>query len=368
MSDLAESTITPFIIAEAGVNHNGNLNIALEMVDTAVDAGVDAIKFQTFRATELVTETAEKAGYQKKYTGADESQLEMLQSLELSENDHLQLAEYCRTKGLCFLSTAFDLESLNFLVDRLDLAYLKIGSGEITNGPFLRAHALTGKRIILSTGMATLEEVRLALGVLAHGYLGCTEFGLDVFQSAFESNDGRKLLKQNVTLLHCTTEYPVLPDAVNLLAMKTLKENFAMRVGFSDHSQGILASVIAAGLGATVIEKHFTLDKNLPGPDHQASLDGDELREMVQQIRRVTQLLGNGRKEPTAGENENKKVARKTLVAGTAIGSGENFTTRNLAIKRAGEGMSPMSYWDVLGRTSDRSYERDEVITCLIPA
>jgi N-acetylneuraminate synthase len=364
MSDRAGRTNRPFIIAEAGVNHNGSINIALEMVDTAAAAGVDAIKFQTFRATDLVTASAEKAGYQKKYTGAAESQLEMLRRLELSQDDHLQLAQYCRKKGLCFLSTAFDMESLKFLVERLDLAYLKIGSGEITNGPFLRKHATTGKRIILSTGMATLEEVKDALSVLAHGYLNSDDFGPDSFRMAFESENGRQLLKQNVTLLHCVTEYPVDVNKVNLLAMKSLEDTFGLPVGFSDHSQGILASVLAVSLGAEIIEKHFTLDKHLPGPDHQASLDGNELLEMVQQIRTVTHLLGNGRKEPTVGENENKKVARKTLVAGASIGTGETFTDQNLVIKRAGEGMSPMSYWDMLGRASDRAYVRDEVIVC----
>ncbi len=368
MSDLAESRNVPFIIAEAGVNHNGSLKTALEMVDTAADAGVDAIKFQTFRAAELVTAGAEKAGYQKKYTGAGESQLDMLRKLELSEDDHLKLAAYSRDKGLCFLSTAFDLESLKFLVKKINPAFLKIGSGEITNGPFLRAHATTGKRIILSTGMANLEEIRGALAVLAHGYMGCDEFGRNSFCKAFESHDGSQYLKQNVTLLHCTTEYPVQVNNVNLLAMKTLADTFGLRVGFSDHSQGILASVIAAGLGAEILEKHFTLDKNLPGPDHQASLDCEELKEMVQQVRKVKNLLGNSRKESTSGENQNKKVARKILVAGAPIRLGETFTHQNLAIKRAGEGMSPMSYWDVIGRTSDRAYERDEVIACLLTA
>jgi N-acetylneuraminate synthase len=351
------------IIAEAGVNHNGSLELAKQLVDVAADAGADAVKFQTFRAAALVTGTAEKAAYQKATSDGGESQYEMLKRLELDENAHHLLIAHCREKGVQFLSTPFDLESVDLLAVTLDLPLLKLPSGEITNAPLLYKVACSGKPVILSTGMATLGDVEAALGVLAYGY-GTSDLkpGAEAFRAAFASNEGQQALRNRVTLLHCTTEYPTPFAAVNLRAMETLSVAFGLRVGFSDHTEGIAIPVAAVAQGATVIEKHFTLDRNLPGPDHKASLEPAELKAMVTAIRQVEQAIGSGRKYPAACELGNMTVARKSLVAACAIKAGELFTEDNLTVKRPGSGMSPLRYWNMLGTTAKRDFAPDGVI------
>lgn len=351
-----------FIIAEAGVNHNGSLETAMRLVDAAVAAGADAVKFQTFKAEKLVTRTAAKAEYQKQMTGAAETQLAMLKGLELKYEFHFQLRDYCLAQGIQFLSTAFDFDSLAFLVDEVGIEQLKIPSGEITNGPFLLAHARTGKNIMVSTGMATLGEVEAALGVLAFGYLGGDEPSLAAFQQAYGTEQGRKILKDKVTLLHCTSEYPTPMAHVNLRSMDVLRQAFGLPVGYSDHTEGLVVPVAAAARGAVLIEKHFTLDISQKGPDHQVSLEPDELKQMVAAIRAVELALGSSCKMPQPVELENRKVARKSLVAGAAIAAGECFSAENLASKRPGTGLSPMEYWRLLGNVSRRAYQPDELI------
>lgn len=352
-----------FIIAEAGVNHNGDLETARQLIDAAVAAGADAVKFQTFKAENLVTQQAGKAAYQKITTDADENQLAMLKRLELKYELHFELLDYCRQWGIEFLSTAFDFESLDFLVRELDVKTLKIPSGEITNGPFLLAHAQTGKPVILSTGMATLGEVETALGVLAFGYLEqCRSPSVEAFRHAYSSEQGQAVLREKVTLLHCTSEYPTPVENINLRAMDVLQQAFGLGVGYSDHSVGLLVPVVAAARGATVIEKHFTLDRTQQGPDHQVSLEPDELKEMVRSIRDIEKALGLRLKCPQPLELENRKVVRKSLVAKRAISAGECFTDENLTIKRPGTGKSPMDYWAVLGEPCRRNYDADELI------
>jgi len=352
-----------FIIAEAGVNHNGSLETAYQLVDAAVAAGADAVKFQTFKAENLVTRHADKAVYQKITTDADENQLTMLKRLELKYEQHFQLLDYCQLKGIQFLSTAFDFESLDFLVRELGVEILKIPSGEITNGPFLLAHAQTGKQIILSTGMATLGEVETALAVLAFGYLDTAQPpSLATFQQVYSSKQGQALLQDKVTLLHCTTEYPTPMAHVNLRSMDVLQQAFGLRVGYSDHTEGLVVPIAAAARGATIIEKHFTLDKSQQGPDHKVSLEPDELKVMVSAIRAVEVALGMAQKMPQPVELENRNVARKSLVAGCSVSQGEYFTEINLTIKRPGTGRSPMDYWALLGESSTRNYDADELI------
>ena len=351
-----------FIIAEAGVNHNGSLDIAMQLVDAAVAAGADAVKFQTFKADNLVTRTAHKAAYQKTTTGEQETQLAMLQKLELKYEFHFQLRDYCQTQNIGFLSTAFDFESLDFLVRQVGVAQLKIPSGEITNGPFLLAHALTGKPCIVSTGMATLGEIETALGVLAFGYLKNENPSLTAFHQAYSSESGRKILREKVTLLHCTSEYPTPMAHVNLRAMDVLQQAFGLQVGYSDHTQGLAVPIAAAARGACLIEKHFTLNKLQPGPDHLVSLEPEELKQMVTAIRAVEQALGDTSKIPQPVELQNRDVARKSLVAAEPIAAGANFSVENLTIKRPGTGLSPMHYWQMLGRSSHRAYQADELL------
>lgn len=356
-----------YIIAEAGVNHNGNPEMAFKLVDAAVEAGADAVKFQTFKAANLVTKSAAKAQYQQQTTGANESQFDMLKRLELTHETHYELISYCKKKGIEFLSTAFDLDSLDFLVNDLGLKTLKIPSGEITNGPLILAHALSGCDLIISTGMATLGEVEQALGIIAYGM--CKDGKLKEkptqadFQQAYLSENGQRLLNDKVTLLHCTTEYPAPLQDINLNAMITMKNAFGLAIGYSDHSEGIVVSTVAAALGASIIEKHFTLDKSLPGPDHKASLEPDELKEMVNAIRAVEQVMGDGLKGPKPSELDNREIARKSLVAACDIAEGDFFTESNIIIKRPGSGRSPMEYWDLIGCKSQRSYVREEIIT-----
>ncbi|PPD22250.1 MAG: N-acetylneuraminate synthase [Methylomonas sp.] len=351
-----------FIIAEAGVNHNGSLALALELVDVAVAAGADAVKFQTFKSEKLVTATASKAEYQQQSTGASESQLAMLRKLELKPEFHFQLRDHCRKNGITFLSTAFDFDSLAFLVNDVGVDRLKIPSGEITNGPFLLAHAQTGKDIMLSTGMATLGEIEMALGVLAFGYLAGESPSLAAFQAAYACDEGQRLLREKVTLLHCTTEYPTPPGHVNLRAMATLSSAFGLAAGYSDHTEGLVVPIAAAARGAQVIEKHFTLDRALKGPDHRVSLEPDELKQMVSAIRAVELALGSSRKLPQPVELNNRDVARKSLVAASAIAAGERFSANNLTCKRPGTGLNPMLYWQMLGQASGQCYQADDLI------
>lgn len=350
------------VIAEAGVNHDGSLDRALELVDAAAAAGADIVKFQTFRAAKLASRSAPKADYQKRSTEGSESQYDMLRRLELDEAAHRRLIDACGARSIEFLSTPFDLDSLGLLASRLDLPRLKLGSGEVTNAPLLLAAARTGKPLIVSTGMATLAEVEMALGVLAYGFLGGDAPGREAFADAFDRPDGRAALAAKVTLLHCTTEYPAPDEEVNLRAMDTLARTFELPVGFSDHSRGIAIAIAAVGRGATVVEKHFTMDRNLPGPDHKASLEPGELAEMVGAIRRVEVALGDGVKAPMAAERKNIAIARRSLVAARAIRIGDPFTTENLTVKRPGNGVSPMQYWDRLGQLAARDYDEDDLI------
>lgn len=326
-----------FIIAEAGVNHNGSFELAKMLVDKAVWAGVDCIKFQTFNSNNLVSASAQKADYQKKTTDGNESQLDMLKKLELTHEQFSELKDYCHEKNIMFLSTPFDLESIDFLAE-IGVKTWKIPSGEITNFPFLRKIAKRKESVIMSTGMCTLEEVHEAIKVL-------NDFGTT-----------------DITLLHCTTEYPAPYDSVNLNAMITLKNKFGCEVGYSDHTNGIEIPVAAVAMGASVIEKHFTLDKNMVGPDHKASLEPEELKQMVLSIRNVESALGNGIKQPSMAEKKNILIARKSIVAKCEIKKGEFFTEENITAKRPGNGISPMNWNDVLGKTATRDFSIDELI------
>ncbi len=328
------------IIAEAGVNHNGDIDKAKELIDVAFEAGVDYVKFQTFKAEKLVTKSAKRADYQDKNTQNKDSQFQMLKKLELSEENHKELISYCKSKGVRFLSTGFDLESLAFL-KKIGISLAKIPSGEITNYPYLKKVAELFEEVILSTGMADIKEIEEAVNVLlASG-----------------------IQKENLTILHCNTEYPTLMEDVNLKAMLHIKDEFGVNVGYSDHTLGIEVPISAVALGATVIEKHFTLDRNLPGPDHRASLEPDELKAMVSSIRNVEKAIsGSGIKEPSKSELKNKSVARKSIVANCQIKKGEVFTKNNLTIKRPGTGISPMKWNEVLGKVAEKDYQPDELI------
>jgi N-acetylneuraminate synthase len=357
---LADKT---YVIAEAGVNHNGSLELALKLVDVAASAGADAVKFQTFQARNLASAGAAKAAYQQRHTDAAESQLEMLRKLELDEAAHRLLMSRCAQQGIQFLSTPFDLESLTLLVDRLQVPRLKLSSGEITNAPLLLRAAQTGKPIILSTGMSTLGDVQDALGVLAFGYLApAAPPGRKAFSAALESSAAKAVLRDKVVLLQCTTEYPAAFADVNLRAMETLRRTFGLRVGLSDHTPGTWVALAAVGLGAVVIEKHFTLDRNLQGPDHKSSLEPNELKDLVAGIRVVEQALGAAEKRVAPCEAANRAIARKSLVAALPIRAGDVFTAQNLACKRPGTGVSPLEYWEYLGRRARRDYAADEVI------
>lgn len=328
------------IIAEAGVNHNGDLELAKKLIDVAADAGVDYVKFQTFKAEKIVTQSAEKAQYQKNATGATESQYEMLKKLELTDAMHHELFEYCQNSSVQFLSTGFDIESVDFLL-ALGQQLIKVPSGEITNLPYLRHIGLRQLPVILSTGMSTMEEIGDALSVL-------TSTGLT---------------KDMITVLHCTTEYPTPMQEVNLRAMQSIQEQFGVTVGYSDHTIGIEVSVGAVALGASVIEKHFTLDRTMPGPDHKASLNPNELRALVHAIRNMDIALGSNTKTPTDSEAENRTVARKSIVASCDIQKGDVFSEINITTKRPGTGLSPMNWDRVIGSKATRNYSPDEEIT-----
>ena len=328
------------IIAEAGVNHNGSIELAKQLVDKAVDAGADYIKFQTFKASRLVTKTARQADYQQKNIGGkNDSQYQMLKKLELSQEEHIELIDYCKKKDIRFLSTAFDLDSIDFL-DSLNLKLWKIPSGEITNYPYIKYIAQKHGNVILSTGMCTMDDIQETLDVLL-------KWGK---------------AKSQITILHCTTEYPTPFEDVNLLAMQAIAERFGTKVGYSDHTRGIEVPIAAVALGAIVIEKHFTLDRNMPGPDHKASLEPDELKAMVSAIRNIEKALGSPLKKVSDSERKNIAIARKSIVAATNIKKGEIFTEENITVKRPGTGISPMRWEEVLGTTAVRDFQEDELI------
>lgn len=358
---MSKSTL---IIAEAGVNHNGDLGLARELIDVAADAGADVVKFQTFSAATIVTKNAGKADYQKKATGADESQQAMLAKLELPYKAHFELQAHAEKRGIEFLSSPFDDDAVRFLLDELKLKRIKIPSGEITNAPLLLRIAERGTKSILSTGMSDLTDIENALGVLAYGYLKkpSTAASRSAFSDAFHSVEGLQALKENVILLHCTSDYPAKFEQINLNAMKTIEAAFGLPTGYSDHTDGTHVSVAAAALGAVCIEKHFTTDKNLPGPDHKASLNPAELKELVRGIRETDKALGYAMKRPQPGEISTRKVARKSIVAARPIEIGEVFSKDNLVIKRPGTGLSPMNYWSVVGQKATRAFQADELI------
>jgi N-acetylneuraminate synthase len=351
------------VIAEAGVNHNGSVEIAEQLVDVAAAAGADYVKFQTFRTEEVISRRAPKARYQVETTAVDESQFDMVKKLELDGDAHERLLRRCQERGIRFLSTPFDLDSVDLLTKRLGLRTLKIASGEITNAPLLLKAAGAAERIILSTGMSTLGDIELALGVLAFGFLAEGEPpSVNAFRAAYASERGRDALRGRVTLLHCTTQYPSPVADVNLRAMDTMRAEFGLPVGYSDHTTGITISIAAAARGAVVIEKHFTLDRAMEGPDHRASVEPDELRALVQGVREAHEAIGDGMKAPAASEIENIAIARKSLVARRAIRKGEQIEASMLGAKRPGTGVSPLLHWSYLGRTADRDYEPDEEI------
>ena len=327
------------IIAEAGVNHNGSIDIAKKLIDKASEAGADYVKFQTFKTENVLIRNAEKAEYQKNSTNINESQFEMIKKLELNKSDHIELIEYCKEKNIIFISTPFDNDSIDLLKD-LDIPLFKIPSGEITNLPYLRYIGEIGKPIIMSTGMANLQEVKDAVGVLI--------------------NAGSN--KEDISLLHCNTEYPTPFIDVNLSAIITMRNEIGVEVGYSDHTLGIEIPIAAAALGCKIIEKHFTLDRSFLGPDHAASLMPGELNKMVSSIRNIEKAIGDGKKRPTPSETKNISVARKSLVAKRKIKIGDRFTEDNLTIKRPGTGISPM-YWDsYMGKISKKKYDIDDLI------
>lgn len=332
-----EETMSVFVIAEAGVNHNGSLELAKKLVDAAKDAGADCVKFQTFVSKNIVSKNAVKAEYQKQQTEPEESQQDMLKKLELSFDEFVELNEYCKSKSIQFMSTAFDFDSIDFL-DGLEMGTWKVPSGDITNLPYLIKIANLNKPVILSTGMSTMKDIRSAIKALKEN--GATE----------------------LTVLHCTTEYPTPFEDVNLRAMNTIKEEFGVKVGYSDHTKGIEIPIAAVALGAIVIEKHFTLDRNLEGPDHKASLEPNELKAMVDSIRHIELALGNGMKQPAESEKKNMAVARKSIIASKDIKAGEIFTEGNLTVKRPGDGISPMRWFDIIGKPAPRDFEEDELI------
>ena len=351
------------IIAEAGVNHNGRFDLACQLIDAAADAGADVVKFQTFVPEEEISRFAPKAEYQLRTTDAGASQLDMARKLRLPDDAFFSLAARCRERGVRFLSTPSDLPSIDFLAHAMGLDILKLPSGEITDGPFLLSAACTGCHLILSTGMATLDEVRQALAVLAYGFVhGNASPSLAAFRQALDGEAGRTALETKVTLLHCTTEYPAPIADANIRAMDTLRKTFALPTGLSDHTPGIAVAVAAAARGAVIIEKHFTLDRSLPGPDHKASLEPDELGNLVSAIRQVEAALGDGTKAPMPSEIKNMPIARKSLVAARRISKDEPFTEENLTAKRPGFGISPMQYWNWLERKALRAYAKDELI------
>lgn len=352
-----------FIIAEAGVNHNGKLALARRLVDVAARAGADAVKFQVFQTQLLVTRTAPRAGYQARNAPGNETQHDMLKRLELSSRALHLIRAHCARRRVRFLATPFDEPSLDLLVNALKVEALKISSGDLTNGPLLLRAAHSGRPLFLSTGMSTLGEVEEALGILAFGYVNSiARPGRGAFRRAFRSSSGQEALRNRVVLLQCTSEYPAPFAETNLRAMETMRDAFGLSVGFSDHTEGIEVALAAAAMGAVVIEKHFTLDRAMAGPDHAASVEPEELTAMVRALRNVGQALGSRDKRMTMSERDTATIARKSLVASEAIARGQRFTARNLGVKRPGTGVPPCQYWDYLGRKARRDYAVDDLI------
>lgn len=357
-------TLSTYVIAEVGVNHNGSVDMARQLIDAAASAGADAVKFQTYRADQIVSAAAPQAAYQAIGTGGTESARAMLRRLELTPDAHLMLAAHCRDAGITMMATPFDLESLRFLVDDLGLQRLKIASGDLTYAQLLHAAAGTELPLVISTGMATLHEVRDAVDLLAHGLLnpGAVPESAASCKGLAATDAGRAALAARAVLLHCTTAYPTPAADVNLLAMDTLRSEFALQVGYSDHTRGLVTAVAAVARGAAVIEKHITLDRTLPGPDHDASLEPRELAQMVAQIRETETLLGRPAKVPTASERPNIDAARRSLVARREIREGEVFTLEDLDAQRPGSGTSPMRVWELVGTVATRTYAAGEVV------
>lgn len=350
-----------YLIAEAGVNHNGEMALAKELIEVAADCGVDAVKFQLFRADDLTTKTAQPAAYQKENVKTLQSQNDLLRSLELPEDAFLILQHYAHERGLDFMVTPFDERGVSFVQKHCD--NLKISSGDLTHGPLLLQAARTQKPIFLSTGMGTLAEVEMALQVLAFGLLHATGMPtLESLEKSYTSEEGHQALQQQVTLLHCVSEYPAPLAEVNLKAIETLRNAFQLEVGYSDHTLGIEVAIAAVARGAAVLEKHFTLDKQLPGPDHLASLSKAELKAMVTAIRNVETALGTGRKHPAYSEIKNRQHVRRSMVARTFISSGTQFSEDNVTFKRPASGASPMLFWTWLGNEATQNYEADEVL------
>ena len=351
-----------FVIAEAGVNHNGSLERALQLVDVAADARADAVKFQTFKAAKLVTAQAAKADYQVVNMKEAGNQLDMLQALELSLADHDVLVRRCKERGIRFMSTAFDAESLAYLAT-LGMPAVKMPSGDITCGPLLLQAARLRMPLIVSTGMCTIAEIEDALGVIAFGLTQDREpVGRADFLAAHCSAEGRRALEQHVTLLHCVTQYPAPPESINLRAMATMAAAFGLPVGYSDHTLGIEVSLAAVARGATIIEKHFTLDRKLPGPDHAASLEPAELKQLVNGIRNIEKALGSSIKAPADTEMANRPVARRSVVAAHPIKQGSVFTADSFAMKRPGTGISPIDAWSLIGQPAARDFNTDDLI------
>lgn len=352
-----------YIIAEAGVNHNGSFEMAKKLVKVAKEAGANAVKFQTFRAENLVTKEAMQAEYQVENLGESTSQFEMLKKLELSFDEFKSLKNYCDYIGIEFLSTPFDYDSVDFLVDKLQMQTVKIPSGELTNSPFIHYIATKQKSMIISTGMATIDEIHEALSFVAFGLARPSDdVIIDRVHSFYKTDEAKDILQRFVTVLHCTTEYPAPIETINLKAMNQLSEELGLPIGFSDHSQGITIPIAAISMGAIVIEKHFTLDRALPGPDHVASLEPIELTAMINSIRQVESALGTGLKQPTLNEMKNRVAARKSIVAKVDIKQGEMLNMSNITIKRPGNGISPSKYWSLLGKKATKFYQKDEQI------
>lgn len=353
------------IIAEAGVNHNGDPEVALELVDAAAAAGADMVKFQTFDARRLASAGAPKAAYQTRSTDPAESQFDMLSRLQLSLEAHHELKARCDKRGIAFLSSPFDIESLHFLTDAVGLDTIKLGSGELTNAPLLLAAARTEANLIISSGMATLSEIEEALGVVAFGLVNShdAEPSRDAFLAGLLDRDARSALRERVMLLHCTTEYPAAVEDSNLRAIDTIRAAFGIEVGYSDHTEGDAVAIAAVARGARVIEKHFTLDRSLPGPDHAASIEPEDLSLLVRNIRKVEQALGDGLKFPSPAEIANRSAARKSLCAARDLPSGRVLTLDDITVKRPGTGLPPIKLWETVGRELKVPLAADDPIT-----
>ena len=354
------------IIAEAGVNHNGNIKLAKKLIDKAILVGANAIKFQTFKTENLVHKNAKKADYQKNTANESDKQIDMLKKLELSFSDFVSLNKYCKKKKIEFLTSAFDDDSLEFVVNKIKPKYLKIPSGEITNGPFILKHALSGKKIILSSGMSNLKNIEDALKIIAFGYLNKKKKyikpSVKKFNIAYKNIKAIKLLNKNVILLQCTTEYPTKLNDINLDTLNTFKKKFGLSFGLSDHSTSILPSLLAVNMGAKIIEKHFTLNKNFKGPDHKSSLNPNEFKKLVNEINNAIIIKGSHVKKVYKSERKNIIPVRKSMYARINIKKGELFSNKNIIMKRPGVGISPMKFWEIIGKKSKYNFSKGQKI------